>query len=340
MRWDIVRLFTPGILAGSWVGPWIGKQMNPMVMALFFGIFVAVAATQMLIDTKPAGQHPMPGRGGMFAAGGGIGVLAGLVGAGGGFISIPFMTWFGVRIHQAVATSAALGFPIALAGTLANIWYGWGEAGLPAHSLGFVYLPALAIIATASVLMAPLGARTAHRWPVQRLRRVFAYILYCAGRLHAVEGLHPVPRLGFAGPGEMGMAVGPGQHQEAADDHRQRQHLARGDRAGRRPCISQSGTRKYSVKKRAQPYTVVNRAPTASRGPRRLARVQPDDDEHQQAVDQQLVDRRRVAQAFQEHGVRMQGIAQVGPAHGPGQAARATRPGNSALMKLPRRPAA
>lgn len=178
VRWDIVRLFTPGILLGSWIGPWIGKQMNALVMALFFGLFVAVAATQMLIDSKPASHQDLPGKAGMFAAGGGIGVLAGLVGAGGGFISIPFMTWFSVRIHNAVATSAALGFPIALAGTLANIWFGWGEAGLPAHSLGFIYLPALAIISTASVLLAPLGARTAHRWPVQRLRRAFAFILY------------------------------------------------------------------------------------------------------------------------------------------------------------------
>jgi uncharacterized membrane protein YfcA len=88
------------------------------------------------------------------------------------------MAWYSVRIHNAVATSAALGFPIALAGTLANIWFGMGEANLPAHSLGFIYLPALAIISTASVLMAPLGARTAHKWPVQRLRRAFAYILY------------------------------------------------------------------------------------------------------------------------------------------------------------------
>ena len=178
VRWDIVRLFTPGILIGSWIGPWIGKQMNPLVMALFFGIFVAVAATQMLVDTKRAGHQELPGRAGMFAAGGGVGILAGLVGAGGGFVTIPFMTWFSVRIHNAVATSAALGFPIALAGSLANIWYGWDAPGLPAHSLGFVYLPALAIIATASVLMAPLGAATAHRWPVQRLRKVFAYILY------------------------------------------------------------------------------------------------------------------------------------------------------------------
>lgn len=114
----------------------------------------------------------------MFAIGGGIGVLAGLVGAGGGFVSIPTMTWFNVRIHQAVGTSAALGFPIALAGTLSNMWFGWQEPGLPAHSLGYIYTPALAVIATASVLMAPLGARTAHRLPVQRLRRVFAVILY------------------------------------------------------------------------------------------------------------------------------------------------------------------
>ncbi|WLI88153.1 sulfite exporter TauE/SafE family protein [Massilia sp. R2A-15] len=178
VQWRIVRLMAPGILVGSWVGPWIGKQMNTMVMALFFGLFVAVAATQMLIDTKPAAHRDLPGPGGMFAAGGVVGVLAGLVGAGGGFISIPFMTWCNVRIHSAVATSAALGFPIALAGTLSNIYFGWGEADLPRYSFGFIYVPALAVIATASVLMAPLGARTAHKWPVRRLRKAFAFILY------------------------------------------------------------------------------------------------------------------------------------------------------------------
>lgn len=178
VRWELVRMFTPGILIGSWIGPWIGKHMSTVAMAMFFGLFVAASATQMIVATRPAGQRPLPGTVGMSAVGGGIGVLSGLVGAGGGFVSIPIMIWFSVPIHQAVATSAALGFPIALAGTLANIWFGWGEADLPAHSLGFVYVPALAIIATASVLMAPLGARIAHRWPVQRLRRLFAYVLY------------------------------------------------------------------------------------------------------------------------------------------------------------------
>lgn len=176
--WPVVRLLAPGLVIGSWVGPWIGKQMNSTAMSLFFGVFVTLAATQMLINKKPSGQRQLPGKVGMFAAGGVIGVIAGLVGAGGAFISVPFMAWCNVKIHSAVATSAALGFPIALAGTLSNIYFGWDEPSLPQYSLGFVYLPALAIIATASVVMAPLGARTAHRWPVARLRRFFAVVLY------------------------------------------------------------------------------------------------------------------------------------------------------------------
>ena len=152
----MVRLLAPGILIGSWIGPWIGKQMNTSVLAFFFGCFVAFSATQMLIGKKPTAARELPGRAGMFATGGLIGILSGLVGAGGGFVSVPFMTRCNVRIHNAVATSAALGFPIALSGTLSNVYYGWGEPGLPAWSLGFVYLPALAIIVLASVAMACL----------------------------------------------------------------------------------------------------------------------------------------------------------------------------------------
>ena len=176
--WPIVKRLAPGILVGGAIGPWIGKQMNTSVLALFFGLFVAFSATQMLINKKPAAARELPGTPGMFAAGGLIGILSGLVGAGGGFISVPFMTWCSVRIHNAVATSAALGFPIAFAGTLANIFYGWGEPGLPEYSLGFIYVPALLILVAASVTIAPLGARTAHKMRVRELQKVFAVILY------------------------------------------------------------------------------------------------------------------------------------------------------------------
>ena len=178
VQWHVARLLSPGIVIGSFIGPWIGKQMDTATLSLFFGIFVAFSATQMLFNRRSEGNHPLPGSAGMLAAGGAVGILSGLVGAGGGFVSIPFMTWGGIRIHQAVATSAALGFPIALAGTVANMIYGWNEPGLPPGALGFVWLPALGIIVVASMSVAPLGARLAHRLPVLKLKRIFALILY------------------------------------------------------------------------------------------------------------------------------------------------------------------
>jgi uncharacterized protein len=176
--WPVVKLLAPGILIGSWIGPWIGAQMNSTVLALSFAVFVGFSATQMLVDKKPAAHRELPGARGMFAAGGVIGVLAGLVGAGGGFVSVPFLTWCNVRIHNAVATSAALGFPIALAGTLSNIYFGMKTSGLPSGSLGFIYVPALLVIVLASVGTVPLGARTAHKLPVKSLKKVFAVVLY------------------------------------------------------------------------------------------------------------------------------------------------------------------
>lgn len=176
--WRVVGLLAPGILIGSWVGPWIGAKMEASTLALAFAVFVAFSATQMLIDKKPSAARDLPKAPGMFGAGGVIGVLAGLVGAGGGFVSVPFMTWCNVKIHNAVATSAALGFPIAVAGTLSNIYFGLQEPGLPEGALGFVYLPALLVISLASVTTAPLGARVAHSLPVQSLKKIFAFLLY------------------------------------------------------------------------------------------------------------------------------------------------------------------
>jgi len=107
-----------------------------------------------------------------------MGFVSGLVGAGGGFISVPFMTWCNVAIHNAVATSAALGFPIALANTAGYVVGGWSlPASLPG-AFGYLYLPALGIIASISVLFAPLGARAAHAMPMGQLRKVFALLLY------------------------------------------------------------------------------------------------------------------------------------------------------------------
>ena len=108
----------PGIIVGSLVGPQIVGGMSTALLSAFFGVFVAAAATNMLLDRKPKPTRELPGKGGLFAVGGGIGLISSMVGAGGAFLSVPFMTACNVRIRNCVATSAALGLPIAVAGTI------------------------------------------------------------------------------------------------------------------------------------------------------------------------------------------------------------------------------
>ena len=176
--WPVVAGLAPGIIAGSLAGPQVVRGMSTSALALFFGVFVAFSATQMLLDKKPKPSRELPGKPGLFAVGGTIGMVSSMVGAGGGFLSVPFMTWCNVKIHNAVATSAALGLPIAVAGTVGFVIAGWGAQDMPRYSAGYIYLPALASIVVASMLTAPIGARTAHRWPVKKLKRAFALLLY------------------------------------------------------------------------------------------------------------------------------------------------------------------
>lgn len=175
--WGVALLLIPGVVIGSWIGPMIAASLNTRYLAGVFGVFVIISAIKMLRKRKSGNEGTLPKVAGMTAAGFGIGTLSGLVGAGGGFITVPFLGWRGVPIHNAVATSAVLGFPIALSGTLSYIYQGWGIRELPSGSLGFIYLPALLCIAAASVLSAPLGARTAHTLNVLQLRTTFAYLL-------------------------------------------------------------------------------------------------------------------------------------------------------------------
>jgi len=178
VRWDVVTLLAPGIIAGSLIGAQLAKALPTQILAWLFAAFIGFSATQMLINRKPKASRQLPGPQGTFGAGGVIGLLSALVGAGGAFVSVPFMTWCNVPIHNAVATSAALGFPIALAGTVGYIIAGWSLPDMPSGAIGFIYLPALVAIAAASVLTAPIGARLAHRLDMAQLRRAFAVLLY------------------------------------------------------------------------------------------------------------------------------------------------------------------
>ena len=191
VRWDLVKGLAPGIVLGSMLGSvGVFALLKGSYLAIFFGLFVGFSATQMFLDKKPAPSRQMPGFAGQLGAGAGIGFLSGLVGAGGGFISVPFMTWCNVAIHNAVATSAALGFPIAVANVLGYIWSGLSLEGLPEGAFGYIWLPALAIIAMCSVVTAPLGAKAAHNLPVKKLKRIFASMLYLLALYMFIKGVN------------------------------------------------------------------------------------------------------------------------------------------------------
>ena len=176
--WSIVRQLAPGIVLGSLIGAQIAVALPGKVLSVLFAVFVAFSATQMFLDRKPKPSRTLPGLPGTLGMGGVIGMAAALVGAGGAFVSVPFMTWCNVKIHNAVGTSAALGFPIAFAGTAGYIWAGQDLPPMPPGTFGYLYLPALFLVATASMCTAPLGARTAHKTDIRPLKKIFAVVLY------------------------------------------------------------------------------------------------------------------------------------------------------------------
>ena len=190
VRWDLVKGLAPGIVLGSMIASLgVFAMLKGANLAIFFGLFVGFSATQMFLDKKPAPSRQVPGTAGLVAAGSAIGFLSGLVGAGGGFISVPFMAWCNVAIHTAVATSSALGFPIALANVLGYVLSGMSVTGLPDDAIGYIWVPALVVIALCSVFTAPLGAKAAHSLPVKKLKRIFAMILYTLAAYMLYKGL-------------------------------------------------------------------------------------------------------------------------------------------------------
>jgi uncharacterized protein len=189
--WPIVQRLAPGIVLGGAIASLgVFAVLKGTTLAIVFALFVGFSATQMFLGKKPKPSRQMPNMTGQVAAGTVIGFISGLVGAGGGFISVPFMVAHNVAMLNAVATSAALGFPIAVSNTLGYIIGGSAVPGLPAWSLGCVWLPGLLVVASCSVFTAPLGARMAHRLPVAKLKRVFALVLYCLAAYMAYKGLH------------------------------------------------------------------------------------------------------------------------------------------------------
>jgi len=182
VNWWIVRHLTPGIFLGALAGATFAGQLSSQALGIIFVIFIYCAATQMWLNLHPKAGFSLPGSPGMLAAGGMIGAISSLVAIGGGLLTVPFLTACQIRLHQAIGTAAAVGFPIALASAIGYAANGLLQPQLlPEYTLGYIYLPAFVMVALAGILTAPLGARAAHTMPTNRLRRIFVGLLYLLG---------------------------------------------------------------------------------------------------------------------------------------------------------------
>lgn len=181
VEWRTVQGLAPGLMLGAFVGAWAVSRTPGHVLAVAFGIFLWCVATSLLADAAPKGSTPLPGRVGLSAIGALIGGVSGVMGIGGGTLTVPILTWHLVPLHQAIGTAAAAGFPIAVAGAAGYVLHGPWQGPVPPESLGFVHLPALLGTTVASVLVAPIGARLAHRLPTRPLTALFALFLYLVG---------------------------------------------------------------------------------------------------------------------------------------------------------------
>ena len=177
--WKLVASLSPGMIIGGLIGgSELFEALKTSWLSLFFAIFIVYTSIQMLLNKKPSAGRELPGVVGLFSFGAFAGALASLVGAGGAFITVPFMLWCNVKPHIAMATSSGLGLPIAMAATLGYMYGSWGNPNLPSGSLGFVYLPAVACIVVVSIFTAPFGAKMARKLNVAQLKRVFGVLLF------------------------------------------------------------------------------------------------------------------------------------------------------------------
>jgi len=176
--WGIATHLAPGMVVGSMLSSVASGWIDQRHLALAFALIVYGGATQMLMRRREAAVVALPGRAVTLLVGFAIGIVCGLVSAGGTFLTVPWMLHCGVPMLTAIGTGAAIAIPVVFVGAIGYVITGWHAVDLPPHSIGFVYLPALIALVVASGPMATAGARIAHRLPVVVLKRIFALLLY------------------------------------------------------------------------------------------------------------------------------------------------------------------
>ncbi|MBD2079895.1 sulfite exporter TauE/SafE family protein [Leptolyngbya sp. FACHB-17] len=174
--WKVVYGMTPGIMVGAFLITRIAAQVNSAYIAVFFALFMALIAGQMFLNWQPKANQKSTKFHGLFLAGTGIGSVSALAAVGGGFLTITYLSYKNVAMKKAIGTASAIGFPLAIAGTVGYLMSGWSQTLSVPYTLGFIYVPAFVAISSTSSIAAPYGTRWSHRLPETFLKKIFAMI--------------------------------------------------------------------------------------------------------------------------------------------------------------------
>ena len=177
VNWELIKVVAPSIIIGSGLGGITAGLLESNVLQGLVALFLVVASIQLIFEFPPPPQNPRTNLVGPVIAGGGIGWLSGVFGIGGGIFSVPYFYHRGLKMMNAIGTSAACGIPIALAGSISYIVIGYDNINLPNNSIGFIYLPATIIVGLTSSLTAKFGVNIAHRMKQKKLRIGFAFLV-------------------------------------------------------------------------------------------------------------------------------------------------------------------
>ena len=174
----VVKKWFFGVVAGSIFGAVLASSINGSVLIIIFVVIATIIALSMFLNINIVLAKDIPKS---FFLNNFIGFVIGcfsvLIGIGGGSFSVPTLTAFGKNIHLAVGTSASIGFLIALPGFITYALNGWMIEGLPRYSLGYVSIPIVLTVASASVLTAPLGAKLSKKTNKKTLKKIFSIFL-------------------------------------------------------------------------------------------------------------------------------------------------------------------
>lgn len=172
-----VKWLIPGVVIGGFMGSYIAEWIPNQYLSKVFSLIVLLLALQMFFSFLIVAVRSMPNRYFTAVSGVIIGSVASLAGIGGGALTVPFLSRYGIEMKMAIGTSSVCGSIIALSGMVGFIWHGSHVDNLPPYSIGYVYLPALLCISATSIFTTKYGARMASSLPTYILKRIFALFL-------------------------------------------------------------------------------------------------------------------------------------------------------------------